>query len=78
MFDSMKGVSWGSVILGAAAVVALVALGPAAGLIGAMEGIGLSAGMTYAAAATVGGVVGNMVSKLGHRAQDATTTLVGR
>ena len=97
MFDSMKGVSWGSVILGAAAVVAFVAFAPvittgaaaaaaiAAGgagttVLGALtaEAVGLGSATVLASAATVGGLAGDMVSKLCHRGQDALTTLVQR
>ena len=79
---SMKDISWGSMIAGAAAVtvIAAVALTPAGFLGMSLAGTALAAneGATLIGAAVVGGTLGNMVSKLFHRAQDATTTLVGR
>jgi uncharacterized protein with LGFP repeats len=79
----MKDVNWGAVILGAAAVVSIVALAPAGAAIAAgLAETGMTAStaaaVTYTGAATTGGVIGNMVSKLLHRAQDAGTTLIGR
>ncbi len=80
----LKDISWGSIILGAAAVTALVAAAPlAAGgatILSALTAAetGLSSTAVLAGAAVTGGALGNMVSKLFHRAQDAATTLVQR
>jgi hypothetical protein len=74
----MKDVSWGSIILGAAAVTTLVASTLSTG--GLMAGFSMLAESpaVLAGAATVGAVIGNMTSKLIHRAQDTASTLVGR
>ena len=84
MFDSVKDVSWGSVILGALAVTAIVAAAPllAGGvtILGALtaSSVGMGSGAVLTGAAAGGGLLGNMVSKLCHRGQDTLTTLVQR
>ncbi len=76
---AMKDISWGSVILGAAAVTAFVAMAPAAiPLLTVLGTTAAAKGAVLAGAAIAGGVAGNMVSKIFGRAQDATTTLVER
>ena len=75
----MKDISWGAIILGAAAVTAIAAVSLSTG--GVLAGVSLLAanqGATLAGAAVAGGVLGNMASKLMHRVQDSATTLVER
>jgi hypothetical protein len=74
----IKDINWGAVILGAAAAVAIVASGTGAALLANLAEMGVAKGVTVAGAGIVGGVIGDMVSKVFHRAQDAGTTLIGR
>jgi hypothetical protein len=77
----LKDISWGSIILGAAVVTAVAAValaGSFAAVPAMLAGASTTTNAVLGGAAVVGGVLGNMTSKLLHRAQDATTTLVGR
>lgn len=78
----LKDVSWGAIIAGAVVVTAIAALAPVTGATSVIAALaaetGLGTGAATAGVAAVGGVVGHYVSKLFHRAQDATTTLIGR
>ncbi len=81
----LKDISWGAMVIGAGAVIAMVAFAPVTvagtattALAALAEGTGFGAGAITAGAAVVGAALGNMTSKLLHRAQDATTTLIGR
>ena len=86
---NLKEVHWGAIVLGAAAVTTIVAFAPIATVAGATMleamGGGFGAGASVGAnsailgtAAAVGGIVGNMTSKLFARFRDATTTLLER
>lgn len=81
----LKDVSWGAMILGAGAVIAMVAFAPVTvagtattALAALAEATGFGTGAITAGAAVIGATLGNMTSKLLHRAQDSATTLVQR
>ncbi len=70
---ALQDVNWGSVIIGAAAITALVASSAEVATI-----IGGSKALTAIGSAIAGGVVGHWASKFAERMQDATVALVHR
>lgn len=77
----MKDISWGAIILGAAAVTAIAAFGLAgsfAAIPAMLANASAATNTLLAGAAVAGGALGNMASKLMHRVQNSATTLVER
>lgn len=83
---SLKDISWGGVILGAAAVTAIIAFAPiatlaaggAGSILAAAGEMGMSQGAVLGIGAIAGGALGNMISNACGRVQDAATTLIRR
>lgn len=73
----MSDISWGAVLVGAAAAVALIAIAPQAVLLSA-SAITANPAAYYSGAAIIGGIAGEFVSDLLGKTGNVITTMAGR
>jgi hypothetical protein len=76
-FMGMSNISWGAVLVGAAAAVALIAIAPQT--IGiTLAAVSANPAAYYSAAGIIGGIAGEFVSDLLGKTGNAITTVAGR
>jgi hypothetical protein len=75
---SLGDISWGAVLVGAAAAVALVAIAPEVAALSGIAGLASYGLSGFAGSALVGGVAGEFLSDLLGKTGQAVTTIAGR